>query len=172
MLHFKVASWDEYRGKLWGNIFATCWNAVFFWVSIAQCWKLLEEVKIEWACKFLQAWWIKIFIFLCHSCRILHLAIIHEEELIAQQLIQLFPKEVLDIQNNLYQVSATWLFPLHKHSAASAGIFWSWVTSSSSVSRSWKQWHYLCTSRELLFLFICSLSSHRDVTVGGSRVSS
>lgn len=34
---------------------------------------------------------------------ILHLAIIHEEELITQQLIQLFPKEVLDIQNNLYQ---------------------------------------------------------------------
>lgn len=34
---------------------------------------------------------------------ILHLAIIHEEEFIAQQLIQLFPKEVLDIQNNLYQ---------------------------------------------------------------------
>lgn len=35
----------------------------------------------------------------------LHLAIIHEEEVIAQQLIELFPKEVLDIQNNLYQVS-------------------------------------------------------------------
>ncbi|XP_054618551.1 NF-kappa-B inhibitor epsilon isoform X2 [Dunckerocampus dactyliophorus] len=34
---------------------------------------------------------------------ILHLAIIHEEELIAQQLIQIFPSEVLDIQNNLYQ---------------------------------------------------------------------
>ncbi|XP_003971845.1 NF-kappa-B inhibitor epsilon [Takifugu rubripes] len=34
---------------------------------------------------------------------ILHLAIIHEEEFIAQQLIQLFPKNVLDIQNNLYQ---------------------------------------------------------------------
>ncbi|XP_037606927.1 NF-kappa-B inhibitor epsilon isoform X1 [Sebastes umbrosus] len=34
---------------------------------------------------------------------ILHLAIIHEDEVIAQQLIQLFPKEVLDIQNNLYQ---------------------------------------------------------------------
>uniref|UniRef100_A0A3Q3VJK8 Uncharacterized protein n=1 Tax=Mola mola TaxID=94237 RepID=A0A3Q3VJK8_MOLML len=34
---------------------------------------------------------------------ILHLAIIHEDKLIAQQLIQLFPKEVLDIQNNLYQ---------------------------------------------------------------------
>ena len=49
----------------------------------------------------------KMFIFLCHSCRILHLAIIHEDEFIAQQLIQIFPKEVLDIQNNLYQVSAT-----------------------------------------------------------------
>ncbi|XP_068198996.1 NF-kappa-B inhibitor epsilon [Antennarius striatus] len=34
---------------------------------------------------------------------ILHLAIIHEDEFIAQQLIQIFPKEVLDIQNNLYQ---------------------------------------------------------------------
>ncbi|XP_028253366.1 NF-kappa-B inhibitor epsilon [Parambassis ranga] len=34
---------------------------------------------------------------------ILHLAIIHEEKFIAQELIQLFPKEVLDIQNNLYQ---------------------------------------------------------------------
>ncbi|XP_059212312.1 NF-kappa-B inhibitor epsilon [Centropristis striata] len=34
---------------------------------------------------------------------ILHLAIIHEDKFIAQQLIQLFPKEVLDIQNNLYQ---------------------------------------------------------------------
>lgn len=43
-------------------------------------------------------------------CRILHLAIIHEEEFIAQQLIQLFPKNVLDIQNNLYQVSLTHLF--------------------------------------------------------------
>ncbi|XP_008274982.1 NF-kappa-B inhibitor epsilon [Stegastes partitus] len=34
---------------------------------------------------------------------ILHLAIIHEDNFIAQELIQLFPKEVLDIQNNLYQ---------------------------------------------------------------------
>ncbi|XP_034555701.1 NF-kappa-B inhibitor epsilon [Notolabrus celidotus] len=38
---------------------------------------------------------------------ILHLAIIHEEEFITQQLIEIFPKEVLDIQNNLYQT------PLH-----------------------------------------------------------
>ncbi|KAG7460709.1 hypothetical protein MATL_G00201650 [Megalops atlanticus] len=38
---------------------------------------------------------------------ILHLAIIHEEAEFAQQLIQLFPKDVLDIQNNLYQT------PLH-----------------------------------------------------------
>lgn len=38
---------------------------------------------------------------------ILHLAIIHEDEHIAQQLIDIFPKEVLDIQNNLYQT------PLH-----------------------------------------------------------
>ncbi|KAJ0060969.1 hypothetical protein NL108_003284 [Boleophthalmus pectinirostris] len=36
---------------------------------------------------------------------ILHLAIIHEDEKFAQQLIDLFPKEVLDIQNNLYQVT-------------------------------------------------------------------
>ncbi|XP_028997560.1 NF-kappa-B inhibitor epsilon [Betta splendens] len=34
---------------------------------------------------------------------ILHLAIIHEEDVITQHLIQLFPKEVLNIQNNLYQ---------------------------------------------------------------------
>lgn len=34
---------------------------------------------------------------------ILHLAIIHEDEQFAQQLIDIFPKEVLDIQNNLYQ---------------------------------------------------------------------
>ncbi|GAA6228871.1 NF-kappa-B inhibitor epsilon, partial [Lates japonicus] len=33
----------------------------------------------------------------------LHLAIIHEEDFITQHLIELFPKEVLDIQNNLYQ---------------------------------------------------------------------
>lgn len=38
---------------------------------------------------------------------ILHLAIIHEDEQFAQQLIGIFPKEVLDIQNNLYQT------PLH-----------------------------------------------------------
>ncbi|XP_036406254.1 NF-kappa-B inhibitor epsilon [Megalops cyprinoides] len=38
---------------------------------------------------------------------ILHLAIIHEETEFALQLIQLFPKDVLDIQNNLYQT------PLH-----------------------------------------------------------
>lgn len=34
---------------------------------------------------------------------ILHLAIIHEDIDISKELIQLFPKEVLDIQNNLYQ---------------------------------------------------------------------
>lgn len=38
---------------------------------------------------------------------ILHLAVIHEDEQFAQQLIDIFPKEVLDIQNNLYQT------PLH-----------------------------------------------------------
>lgn len=38
---------------------------------------------------------------------ILHLAIIHEEQDFAHQLIDLFPRELLDIQNNLYQT------PLH-----------------------------------------------------------
>ncbi|XP_028295831.1 NF-kappa-B inhibitor epsilon [Gouania willdenowi] len=38
---------------------------------------------------------------------LLHLAIIHNEVEIAQELTQIFPKEVLDIQNNLYQT------PLH-----------------------------------------------------------
>lgn len=64
----------------------------FFCCSMAEC-------KPASFCKCY------IFIPLCHSCRILHLAIIHEEEFIAQQLIQIFPKDVLDIQNNLYQVS-------------------------------------------------------------------
>lgn len=75
---------------------------------------MIAQCKIMEACKMLQAWWLKMFVFLCHFCRILHLAIIHEDEVIAQQLIQLFPKEVLDIQNNLYQVSATRLFPVNK----------------------------------------------------------
>ncbi|KAJ7988017.1 hypothetical protein DPEC_G00319260 [Dallia pectoralis] len=38
---------------------------------------------------------------------VLHLAVIHEDEDFAHQLIQLYPMEVLDIQNNLYQT------PLH-----------------------------------------------------------
>lgn len=38
---------------------------------------------------------------------ILHLAIIHEEERFARQLIDLFPPDLMDIQNNLYQT------PLH-----------------------------------------------------------
>ncbi|KAM9356132.1 NF-kappa-B inhibitor epsilon [Pholidichthys leucotaenia] len=38
---------------------------------------------------------------------ILHLAIIHEDAAIAEELIQLFPEDVLNIQNNLYQT------PLH-----------------------------------------------------------
>lgn len=37
----------------------------------------------------------------------MHLAIIHENIFIALELILLLPKEVLDIQNNLYQVSFT-----------------------------------------------------------------
>lgn len=48
----------------------------------------------------------------CHPSRLLHLAIIHEDELFAHQLIQLFPKDVLDIQNNLYQVQKTQPHPL------------------------------------------------------------
>lgn len=40
-------------------------------------------------------------------CRVLHLSIIHEDIYFTQYLIQIFPKEVLDIQNNLYQVSTT-----------------------------------------------------------------
>ncbi|XP_029533136.1 NF-kappa-B inhibitor epsilon-like isoform X1 [Oncorhynchus nerka] len=43
---------------------------------------------------------------------LLHLAIIHEDEHFAHQLIQLFPKDVLDIQNNLYQVQKTQPHPL------------------------------------------------------------
>lgn len=70
------------------------------------------------SCSGLQTLTLKVSVSL-HVCRILHLAIIHEEESIAQQLIQLFPKTVLDIQNNLYQVSA--MGPLPR--AASAGIF-------------------------------------------------
>lgn len=74
----------------------------------------------------------------------LHLAIIHEEETIAQQLIQLFPKEVLDIQNNLYQVSVdivTLLFPA-VCDFLPIGVFWLRRQQAS---------------RELLFLFISSL---------------
>ena len=47
------------------------------------------------------------YLLLSHSAflrRILHLAIIHEDQRFAYQLIQWFPKDVLDIQNNLYQV--------------------------------------------------------------------
>uniref|UniRef100_A0A8C6K603 Nuclear factor of kappa light polypeptide gene enhancer in B-cells inhibitor, epsilon n=1 Tax=Nothobranchius furzeri TaxID=105023 RepID=A0A8C6K603_NOTFU len=49
-------------------------------------------------------------------CRILHLAIIHEDTQVALELIELFPKEVLDIQNNLYQVSFTIIRKLHTSS--------------------------------------------------------
>lgn len=87
------------------NYEATFSLAAFFWVSIAQRERNYIFLFL------LQA--LKMFIFLLH-CSILHLAIIHEDEFIAKQLIQIFPKEVLDIQNNLYQVSDT---------AASAGIF-------------------------------------------------
>lgn len=64
----------------------------------------------------------------CYSCRFLHLAIIHEDDDITQHLIELFPKGVLDIQNNLYQVkkfnanlsttqgrcSFSWNFSIHR----------------------------------------------------------
>lgn len=71
---------------------------------------VIAQFKIMHSCKHLQALTLKVSVCLFHICRILHLAIIHEEELIAQQLIQLFPKNVLDIQNNLYQVSLACLF--------------------------------------------------------------
>lgn len=71
---------------------------------------LIAQFKFMHSCKYLQILLLKVSVFLLHICRILHLAIIHEEEFIAQQLIQLFPKNVLDIQNNLYQVSLTCLF--------------------------------------------------------------
>lgn len=77
----------------------------------------------------------KLFSFLYHTCRILHLAIIHEEDSITQQLIQIFPKDVLDIQNNLYQVNATYLSLITRHAAEYAGI-----SKSKSL---WKQWYYL-----------------------------
>lgn len=70
---------------------------------------VIAQFKFMHSCKYLQTLLLKVSVFL-HICRILHLAIIHEEEFIAQQLIQLFPKNVLDIQNNLYQVSLTCLF--------------------------------------------------------------
>ncbi|AWP20209.1 putative NF-kappa-B inhibitor epsilon [Scophthalmus maximus] len=41
--------------------------------------------------------------FVLHRSTFLHLAIIHEDDFITQHLIEIFPKEVLDIQNNLYQ---------------------------------------------------------------------
>lgn len=82
----------------------------FFPVYVGWCWNRGGGLAQCWI-KFLQAYWIFVllllYLFVCFVAlhRMLHLAIIHEEEVIAQQLIQLFPKEVLDIQNNLYQVS-------------------------------------------------------------------
>lgn len=71
---------------------------------------------------------LKVDVFLLHICRILHLAIIHEEEFIAQQLIQLFPKNVLDIQNNLYQVSLTSLF------LTTSSFYWNFLLPSGFLS--------------------------------------
>lgn len=143
------------------QIFFLCFlTPTCFFGLIAQC-----KIKLFYKC-------IK-FIFLCHTCRLLHLAIIHEEDFITEQLIQLFPKEVLDIQNNLYQVNATGLFPLHRPSAASAGIFQSkWLPHYQYLDCGNSGIIYNSSSKEPLFLFICSPSSVRDVTVGGSRVSS
>lgn len=73
---------------------------------------LIAQLKFMHSCPYLQTLMLKVSVFLLHICRILHLAIIHQEEFIAQQLIQLFPKNVLDIQNNLYQVSPTCLLLL------------------------------------------------------------
>ncbi|XP_051511602.1 NF-kappa-B inhibitor epsilon-like [Myxocyprinus asiaticus] len=47
---------------------------------------------------------------------ILHLAIIHEEQHFAHQLIELFPRELLDIQNNLYQTPLHLATYLNQHS--------------------------------------------------------
>lgn len=68
---------------------------------------MLDYVKLQVFAGILDNSFFLLCLFVCFVAlhRMLHLAIIHEEEVIAQQLIQLFPKEVLDIQNNLYQVS-------------------------------------------------------------------
>lgn len=123
--------WRCSQWALLGNIFA-CRHALFLncaalyflcvrvvdWgMCDTQCWidiktdryfikeKLGSNEQIAQSCKFLQAFGSILFALFAALHRMLHLAIIHEEEVIAQQLIQLFPKEVLDIQNNLYQVS-------------------------------------------------------------------
>ena len=70
-------------------------------------------------------------LFVCHPNRILHLAIIHEDEYFAHQLIQLFPKDVLDIQNNLYQVREICATQHNlKSGHRSSGTFWHRITSS------------------------------------------
>ena len=67
--------------------------------------------------------------------RILHLAIIHEDQHFAHQLIQWFPKDVLDIQNNLYQVGD---FPFLNYLAESL-LETGACTSSKSQSGVWQQ---------------------------------
>ncbi|XP_051953993.1 NF-kappa-B inhibitor epsilon-like [Xyrauchen texanus] len=47
---------------------------------------------------------------------ILHLAIIHEEQHFSHQLIELFPRDLLDIQNNLYQAPLHLATYLNQHS--------------------------------------------------------
>lgn len=83
------------------------------------------------SCSGLQTLTLKVSVSLLHFCRILHLAIIHEEESIAQQLIQLFPKNVLDIQNNLYQVSA--VSPLPQQLLLEFFIIFFPLTATSSL---------------------------------------
>lgn len=87
-----------------------CVFSVFFFSVCVCVWggdsPMLDYVKLQVFAGILDNFFL-LCSFVCFVAlhRMLHLAIIHEEEVIAQQLIQLFPKEVLDIQNNLYQVS-------------------------------------------------------------------
>lgn len=110
-----------------------------------------------------------ISVLLLHFCRILHLAIIHEEEFIAHQLIQLFPKNVLDIQNNLYQVSL--------HASASLQQLLLEFLDPQWLPLSW---YLVCGNGAVIFVPLCFqrnvvplyLQIVRDVTVGGSSGSS
>ena len=125
------------------TVSVSCWNAVFFYRYCTTAFVgLLLNVN-------------RVF-FLCHLCRILHLAIIHEEEFIAQQLIQLFPKEVLDIQNNLYQVSDSFHYTLR------LGREFLRTQSDFLISWLWKLQHYLYLQyfqRDVVPLYLQSVLS-------------